>query len=227
MIPTIITAFFKSSGAVPNYSRCFDHTWVSKLYRGCMRHLPEQFRFICLSDYDGLSFEEPIEVIPLSGEYEGCHHLMEAYRPDIICKGVRIVMGLDTMIVGSLKELAMYGGHFAAPKDPYHPETICAGCLLVGPCGAARIWKAWKETGPIGYWGRTKESGFPSEMVWMRKHLPFEPDLLDSVFPGQVVSYKVHVRANKRCPPNARVVYFHGRQKPHEVKDSFVRQHWV
>jgi hypothetical protein len=222
MIPTIITAFFKQVNPdVPSYSRCFDKTWVQKLYRGCMRHLPQQFRFICLSDYEDLWFEEPIEIIPLSGRYRGCHHLMEAYRPDIVCKGVRIVMGLDTMIVGSLKELVQYGGHFAAPKDPYHPETICAGCLLVGPCGAARIWKAWLETENQGLWGH-----LPSEMVWMRNHLPFKADLIDDLYPGQVLSYKVHILAERKRPPDARVVYFHGRKKPHEIKDAYIAEHW-
>ncbi len=58
-------------------------------------------------------------------------------------------------------------------------------------------------------------------MDWLRKQ-PHQ--YLDDEFPGQVLSYKVHVR--KEGMARARIVYFHGIPKMDAVRDEWVKLHW-
>ena len=46
------------------------------------------------------------------------------------------------------------------------------------------------------------------------------------MFPGQLVSYKKHVRGGP-LPEGARLVSFHGRPDPEDVDDDFVKKCWV
>jgi len=58
-----------------------------------------------------------------------------------------------------------------------------------------------------------------------------KPDLWQDLLPvGQIVSYKNHCRNG--LPSNARIVSFHdrgggGKNRPHQVKASWLREHWV
>jgi hypothetical protein len=50
--------------------------------------------------------------------------------------------------------------------------------------------------------------------------------LIDDLCPGEVVSYKAHVRG--RGLGKARIVYFHGDPKPPALMhEDWVREHWV
>ena len=46
------------------------------------------------------------------------------------------------------------------------------------------------------------------------------------MFPGQLVSYKKHVRGGP-LPEGARLVSFHGKPDPEDVDDDFVKECWV
>ena len=46
------------------------------------------------------------------------------------------------------------------------------------------------------------------------------------MFPGQLVSYKKHVRGGS-LPEEARLVSFHGKPDPEDVDEDFVKRCWV
>jgi hypothetical protein len=59
-------------------------------------------------------------------------------------------------------------------------------------------------------------------MKWMRS---FPHDRIDELWPDKVVSYRAHVRGKQLN--KAKIVYFHGRAKPHELPhEPFVKEHW-
>ena len=50
---------------------------------------------------------------------------------------------------------------------------------------------------------------------------------IDERFPGQVISYRVHIHERGGDLGDARIVYFHGDMKPHEIPHApVVRAHW-
>jgi hypothetical protein len=67
---------------------------------------------------------------------------------------------------------------------------------------------------------------YPGDQNWITECVP-NATLWPSVW---MVSYKRAIRRrlwfNPPPPPDARIVVFHGKPKPHQVRDRFVREHW-
>lgn len=203
---TIATLLWEPNGASRDFSRCYDATWVEKLYRGFRRNLTVPFRFVLFTDRErncAGSIEEIIDPALGANGYADC------IRP--YCLGEpMILIGLDTIVTGNIDHLAEYcltADRPAYPVDPYHPEQVCNGVGLV-PAG-------WRKIG-----GRHRGE---NDMEWVRR---FPHARIDTLFPGQVVSYKSHVK--KRGIGDARIVFFHGQEKPHQLPNvGWVKEHWI
>lgn len=204
---TIATLLWDSNELSERFSRMYDETWVEKLYRGFERNLTRPFDFVCFTDRPRVSIECPnvwYTIVPNLGKngYGDCIIPYALNVPMILC-------GLDTVVSGNVDELAEYcikGGKFALPRDPYRPEIECNGVALV-PGGMQTI--------------ALDHDGIENDMVHVRKY-PHE--VIDDIFPGQVVSYKGHVK--KEGVGDARIVYFHGQEKPHQLNGFWIRDNW-
>lgn len=188
-----------------HYSRMYDESWVEKLYRGVARHITRPFSFVCFTDKER-EFKEPIVQMMIDGEpnYASC---IQPYKLNV----PMILMGLDTIITGSIDELAdycFYGDRLAVPRDPFYPEKVCNGVALVPGGMKERMYDAFD--------GR-------NDMEWVRAQ---QVDVIDKLFPGQVQSYKGHVERNGLG--DTRIVYFHGERKPPELAHvGWIERHWI
>ena len=201
---TVATLLWDANEKSQPFSRCYDETWVEKLYRGFGRNLTQPFRLVLFSDRRR-EFGEPIEQRPLSSVRPGYADCIEPFRLGV----PMILVGLDTIIVGNIDHLAGYcfsADQVALPRDPYAPERSCNGVALV-PAGQERIYRDWRGE---------------NDMEWLR----LQPHVfVDDLFPGQVVSFKGSVR--DRGLGDARIVYFHGVPKANELEHlPWVREHW-
>jgi hypothetical protein len=202
---TVATLFWQANQASRDFSRCYDESWVEKLYRGFARHLSAPFRFVCYVDRDYV-FCEPIEQRRISArvpDYSTCIEPYELGVPMILC-------GLDTMVTGNLDGLAAYcmtGTRLALPRDPYNKRQACNGVALI-PAGHERV--------------AATHSG-ENDMVWVRG---FDHVFIDDLFPGQVESYKGGIM--RQGLGDARIVYFHGQKKPHQLyHKKLIQEHWI
>jgi len=210
---TVACCFWDANAASFSFSRMYDETWVAKLAAGFRRNLTRPHRFVCFTER---------ERAPLRGvEWMLFEDTETRARPDVsaLIEPFRlnepcVITGLDTVVVGNCDRYADYcltGAEIAAPRDPYHPHKACNGVVL-SPAGMAeRMWG--------GFDGR-------NDMDWINANPHV---LLDSLFPGEIVSYKAHVRGREAdALARARIVYFHGEQKPHQLcGEEWVREHWA
>lgn len=177
---------------------------MEKLYRGCARNLTVPFRFVCFSDR-ARSFDEPIEIEYLTDPEPSFATCIEPYR----LGDPMILMGLDTVITGNIDHLADHcfkADRLALPRDPYRPEIACNGVALV-PAGMEHI---------------ADDHRGENDMDWVRS---FPHDYIDDLWPGHVVSYKGHAKAHGLG--DAIIVYFHGLEKPHEIDEPWIEDHWA
>lgn len=186
------------------FSRMYDESWVVKLHGGFARNLTVPFRFVLFTDRPR---DLPAEIVQerLRTEKPNYGALIEPFR-----FGTKmIVCGLDTVVTGSIDHLAAYcdrADKVALPRDPYAPHRACNGVALV-PDGQQFIYRNWRGE---------------NDMEWLRQ----QPHVfIDDLFPGQVVSFKGHVR---QCGlGDARIVYFHGQEKPHQLSGvDWIEKHW-
>lgn len=201
----IATLFWTANQHSRDFSRMYTEEWVEKLYRGFRRNLTQPFRFVCYSEKDR-AYSEPIIQQRIDAMRPDYGHCIQPYEMNV----PMILVGLDTIVTGNIDHLADYclnGGKFALPRDPYHPKQACNGVALV-PAGMDRIAKDWAGQ---------------NDMVHVRS---YPHAIIDDILPGQVVSYKGHVK--QRGLGDARIVYFHGEEKPHQLRgNEITEKHWI
>lgn len=201
----IVTLLWDPNDESFDFSKMYDESWVEKLYRGVERNISTPFEFVVITDRYR-EFSEPItQVLFKDPENIGYHSCIEAFQWD----GPAIIMGLDTVITGDLTLLVEWcmneRNPMALPMDPYNPNQACNGVTLLPP-GNQDI-----------YLTHTNEN----DMVWLRK---FSHVYIDDVLPHRVKSYKGHVKT--RGLGKQSIVYFHGAEKPHELSEDWIEQHW-
>lgn len=187
-------------------SRCYDESWAEKLYRGFKRNLTIPFRFVVFTDRER-TFSRPIEQMPITRRpihYGACVEPFVLNEP-------MIFVGLDTVIVGNCDKFArwclQHPGKLALPKHPYEDWSI-NGVVLWGGSNPA-IFHEWAGQ---------------NDMDWMRS---FPHAQIDDLWRDRIVSYKARVAKQKSLPQAARIVYFHGPPKPHELMHlDWIRECW-
>ena len=225
MIDFFCCLFDGKKTTLPAYSGQVGYSpeWADKLFRAVSRHTNDFIRFVCLTDQE-YQFQTAIEQIPCldPGEQWGC--IMETLNPEF-GGNRRIVLGLDTLILGNIQEICDWPGDVGLLTDPYYPETICNGVGSYSPQACSRLYRSWTE-------GKEKNreqwsyKGQLSEMVFLRQEMA-EATRLDQVFPDQIQSYKAHYRDHLETQDKARIVYFHGRPKMQELHgDDPLLRHW-
>jgi hypothetical protein len=187
------------------FSRCYDESWVEKLYRGFQRNLSMPFQFVCFTDRER-RFAEPIAQERLQAAVPDYGCLIEPFRldePTIIC-------GLDTVVLGQVDHMARYcleGDAIALPAHPSKPEVTINPVVFV-PKGHRRVFEEWRGE---------------SDMAWLagQKHVK-----TDAMWPGEILSLKLH-DVRRKGPQSARIIYFHGDPKPSDLGHlDWVQDHW-
>ena len=203
----IATLLWKANSKSHGFSSVYDESWVTKLHQGFARNLTVPFRLCLFVDHyrqlDVDATQYMLRRQPIT--YGSC---MEVYR----LNEPMIVVGLDTIIVRNIDHWAKYAldpqsEKVLVPMDPYRPDRFCNGVQIV-PAGFGDFYDAWNGENDMDFIRRARDVAD-----------------IDSVFPGQAISYKVHY-APKKDLGRARVVYFHGKPKMHQIEDKELLEHW-
>lgn len=189
----------------------FDASWVHALQRGVSDHLPLPHRFVCLSDVD-----VPCERIPLVHGWPGWWSKLELFRPGVF-DGPVLYMDLDSLPVGDLSDVAAYRGPFAMLADFYRLRTG----QKEGESGAM-AWTPGEHTEAVYEAFEAKGPTTRGDGPFIRSHVAHE--YLQDLYPGQVVSLKVH--ATKMAPEGARLVCGHGQPRLSSSGAGWAHELW-
>jgi hypothetical protein len=180
----------------------YDATWVSRLAAGVARHLPIEYRFVCLSDV-----AVPCERIPLEHDWPGWWSKIELFK----LQGPVLFFDLDTVIVGDLEEIAGFARtiDFMMLRDFYAADHFGSGVMSwFGTDRTRDLYKIFAKDPEANIAARRTRMGDQAyiEETFARKIWAWQDFVGD-----QIVSYKVHCRNG--IPLNARVVCLHGPPK--------------
>ncbi len=196
--------------------------YVTKLLDGFNRYLPNYLgvRYVCLTD-DPSSVPSYADAISGPPELTGWWIKMAMFKPGMFKAGERIIAcDLDTIITGDLTDIVAYDGDFAALSDPYHPHRLSSSLMMWRAEYLDHVWDEWNAA------GRPKEQfGVFGDGACIEHYHP-DCDRLQTLCPGQIASYKADCRVPGRMPPDTRILFFHGRPKPHDCAAPFVRALW-
>lgn len=184
--------------------------YVRVLHDMVQRNLSVPFRFVCFTDapLDGIE----CEAVPfgVTGWWAKLW-MFERLRDE---SGLVLYLDLDTVVTGSLDEIAKYGGRFAILRDFYRPDGYGSGMMLWRGDHSS-IWQYWADR------GMPKPRGGDQE--WIEQIMPVA-DRIQDLWPGKVCSFKQH--AQDWPPGGTAVVCFHGEPRPHNCFTPWVEAFW-
>lgn len=228
---SVVTALFDGKNfGIPHTTDVYDASWADKLYRGLKRNTSVPFELVCLVDKDYL-FEEPIRPVKLisnNNTVAGWSILVEMYRPDLT-RDWRITIGLDSIITGNIDCYLEPDKDFAMVTDPIFPKEVCNAITWCSPNSAQIVWDVWTTQQQWIYENcRLQPFDAVSEMVLLRKlfNTKNPVPIIDNIHRG-IYSYKCHIKKYPNLLPSARIVYFHGTPKPHQIHDQELLKHWT
>lgn len=163
-------------------------------------HLSVPFTFSCLSNVD------VPDRIPTVTDWRGWWSKIELFRPGLFTGRV-LYLDLDVTVCGDLSHLIEYRTAFAAISD-YERPTLNSSVM------------AW-DTGVADHVYQNFEPGLMEiikggDQTWITDQIPDA-----QLFPPEwCPSYKHHCRYS--VPRGAKVIVFHGKPKPWDLKKDLV-----
>lgn len=185
-----------------------------RLKRQVLAHLPSA-DFRCLSDVE----VSGVNTVPLKFGWRGWWGKMELFRPSI--SGPMLFMDLDTSIVGSLADIAAVD-RLTIMRDVYRPDGLQSSIMFLPEAVRRQVWSHWIDRPE--HWMRAYARG--GDQAFLERFWLERADRWQDVLPGQIVSYKAHVRESVRkdreigngtIPEDARAVIFHGKPRPWDI----------
>lgn len=205
----------------PGFHADYSALHVNTLRAMVARHYPHPHEFVCLTD-DPWGLDSTIRVVPVPTRWAelpgphgvSCYRRLWAFSGEAAAVlGSRFVsIDLDAVIVGDLAPLFDRPEDFVIWGDTAKATPYNGSLWLLRAGTRRKVWDSFDpETSPalarsLGYIG--------SDQAWIGAALGTgEPKW--STDDG-VYSWRVHLKRARRpaLPADARVVFFHGREKP-------------
>lgn len=189
--------------------------YVMNLRRQVRRHLSLPFTFHVFTDGDASDYPG---CVVHKAEHEGWWEKLSIFKPGTFDDQV-MFLDLDTYIVKNIDDIAAYRGNFATLRDFLRPQGLGPAVMIFNPKWAEFVYEEWKA------------QGFPKtghgDQEWIQNlhqgRMRKDVDILQDLFPGKFVSYKVHAR--DEIPQDAAFVCFHGKPRPHEA-EGWAKSAW-
>ena len=200
----------------------FTREWVWALKRGLARNL-EHFDFIVLTDDTAV---EPYWRVPLQTDWPKWWSKLEVFRPGLFEAGTQVLyLDLDTLPVADLSPIATTPVHFAMLRDFYHPQFAQSGVMMFEPSDlTAAVWERAQRSIAHVMRRYRGDGEFLHAATNELATVHSSAARLQDLFPGRVVSYKVHARQG--VPPNALLVCGHGNPRFNTPAAGWAYEQW-
>lgn len=171
-------------------------------------------RVVCLTDQVSGWAPADLEQLPLTRGWKGWWSKLELCAPEHDHLGDILFMDLDTVVVGDISKIAAVG-QLTMLDDFNYSGRLASGVMYLPVKDRQRAWWLLHEgAGPelvIRTFRRTGDQAFFG-MAWHG-----DAETFQNLLPGQIVSYKKHVKPAGGWDRNARLICYHGKPRPWEV----------
>ena len=181
-----------------NVGTKYTHDYEMRLYEALCRHTTTGFNFRIIRDE----------------HFPGWWNKLLLFPPSVRT----VFLDLDTVIVGNSDFLFAYEGPFCILEDFYYAGAYGSAVMSIAPGFGEQIRTSFlADSARIMHqcWG---------DQDWIRQQVP-KADLWQQLYPGKIVSYKVHCQ--EEMPTDAALVCFHGEPKQTDLPQSHrLRRIW-
>ena len=197
---------------------------VNKLFGMVRNNLAEGTKgsFVCFTD-DAAGLDPDIQVqdVPAVPALAGWWAKLYMFSQSFGAENRVLYFDLDTVITGGLDSfIDLENCDFGIVRDFYRVDGL-QSCVMTwrGDIGPSEIWEPWLAA---------EQPHVPGgDQAWIEDCVRagrLKPTILQDVLPEQIYSYKVHCKHG--LPKSANVVCFHGKPRPWDVDEEWVRLIW-
>lgn len=207
----------------------YDARYVDRLYEAVGRNLRVPFEPLLITDRltHDITREGWFHVRGSHG-FPGWWAKLNLFDASIYPEGTDRVLylDLDNVVTDSLDEMVHRVEDFVAISNfgpNWRHSPINSSVLLFNPDRVASIYQDFLDTGP-----EKVQKTLHGDQCFMWRS--YGAERIARWTPDEVISYKYHVRGKGGLPKGAKVVVFHGKPDPHEVRDkvdkAWITRHW-
>lgn len=220
-------------------SRDYRAKHVNVLHRMFRRHLPGEFRFICITDEAG-PFDAGIEVMatpesaralcklqtPEGARFPSCYRRLWMFSDEARSLGDRVLLvDIDVLVMADASPLFAPEADFVGWKPKaswgHNNSRIGGGIYLLTPGTQSRVWDEFKGLASIA---EARQAGFRgSDQAWMSYKLQgcalYGPE-------AGICSIRDLQDGAKRPAAGMALVQHNGPRKPWESPYKWVREAW-
>lgn len=202
----------------------FTEDYVVKLRNAVHRNLHMRHDFICLTD-------QPIKgicCVPLQHKWPGWWSKIELFRPNLF-EGRVLYFDLDTLIVDGIDEFAEYD-HVFTMLAGFRKTWRRASGVMAWHGDYSGVYSELTKNGHISRIEKEAANDRLSfDQVWIHRQVKqiyhLEPTVAQNVV--GIASYKNNCVKAGQPPPGTKIVCFHGKPRPHQVKNvQWVTDNW-
>ena len=200
----------------------FSSIYVRKLQNAVKRHLNMPYEFVCLTDDASIDF---CKTIPLVNNWKGWWSKIEVFRAGLVNTDRIVYFDLDTVILQDINILVQQDYDFIAlqsfnPQKRKNPYLIGSGIM------------SWRNNWAFNFlydqfntemcFGRFRgdQDYIGSQLIRKGKKFKHWQALINGIY-----SYKRNCK--KGIPKDAKIVCFHGRPRPCNAKEKWVKENWI
>lgn len=191
--------------------------YVETLYNMVKRNLSIPYEFVCLTDQTPPNY---IKKIPLNTTKKGWWNKIHLFDPDLFNPSRRILyFDLDIVIIGNLDKIASVQEPFCMIENFSMNKPHCAHNSSV------MVWTPSQETSKAyTQFSNDVMKELHGDQCWLwRVHT----DNIHNFPQNWIVSYKYEkIPKYRHANADTSIICFHGRPKPHEVRDQNIVTNW-
>lgn len=182
--------------------------YVHRLQAGVGQFCRRPHRFVCLTNEK----IEGVECVALRRGWQGYWNKLELFQHRF--PGPVAYFDLDTMLCRDISDMMETDYPFASLTHWQYPDVMASAVMLWdGRLDFSYIPKAYNPAINQEYRRHWRKNG---DQAFIQERIGAFGDL-NELFPGRIVSYKMHVRTAGTVPPDASIVCFHGKPRPHQI----------
>jgi len=187
---------------------------VQSLQRMVNNFIGSNHDFVCLTD----AKIGGVKTIPLKDNFPGWWSKIELFREFEDC----FYIDLDTVIVGDISELINHNHTFTALRNFSSVENNnrMGSAVMAWKGNYKFIYDAFIEN-PKKHIAEYTTSIKWGDQGFINNQLQGKFDRWQDLFPGYIVSQKINMK-NNVLPNGAKIVCFHGKPKPWDVKADWI-----
>jgi hypothetical protein len=221
------------------WGRAFGPEYINRLYRGVREHLVGDLRFFCLTDdrtgirpeveiidYRPGAFEERLAVALPKANRRGPMQKLAMQRPGLVpdLKGPLLALDIDVVVTGRLDDLFRYRIDKVCMRRAWAPPSRWSGLANGSACRFDPALHSYlydniaRDTENCVLASNGSEQSYVSWTAYEHGDLEFFPDTWCASFKYDCRPPRpLNLILRPRLPPDARLVFFHGRPKMAEA----------